>query len=79
MRACGQRSSIGDLVQEAAYSNNIIRGSHLASSFELMYDRFPRISGSSVAVGFPLSIKQNNENIAQRKIQDYAALERSGS
>lgn len=45
LRSTYHHSRLDDLVLEAAYSKNLIRGSKLTSAFELSYPAQPRILG----------------------------------
>lgn len=70
LRVCDQRAPASELVQEAVFGKNTNRGNRLASSFEIIFSRSPRLSGLDLP--FPSSIptmQEYNAHIARRKIR----------
>lgn len=59
-----------ELFQEAAHCKNINRGNRLASSYELLFGRPPRIPGIEEQTTARLaSVRENNYHIMRQRVQ----------
>eukprot|EP00171_Calliarthron_tuberculosum_P018277 IDg18277t1 len=71
LRSEDQKSSLADIVNEATFGKNIAKGSKLASSFELMYGKKPRIYDKYDDINAsPITIEQNNRRTAQKRMNE---------
>lgn len=68
-RAVDKRSPVDDLVQAAAYGRNVNRGAYLASPFEFLYRRAPRLSSSTPPIRSVIpTLTANNEHVIKKRI-----------
>lgn len=68
--ACYQQSPTTAMIQETAFSNKIIRGSNILSSFELKFGRSPRVSGDTPTNLHPVpTIEENTKRITRSSLK----------
>ena len=69
LRAYDQKTHTIDLVHEAVYAKNINRGGRIASSYELLYNRSPRLYGTRTPESSKIpSIPEYNAHICRARV-----------
>lgn len=69
LRKCDRKSPTSEIASEAVYGKNINNGSHLASAFQLLYKRSPRISGTDKIDNKPVpSIQEHSAHVARQRV-----------
>ncbi len=69
LRAVDKKTDAVDLVIEAAYGKNICKGNKLASSFEILYGKIPRILDKYDGTGkTPVTIEQHAKSSARSRL-----------
>ncbi len=69
-RSCKAEADIAAILEEAVYGKNMCKGSKLASYFELLYSRRPRVmNGVEVRSSPAITIEEHVKDVAKRGLQ----------